>query len=145
MVHFRPEDFADGTGVADIEKLGAITTDLLATWLARHDLGKTVFRVRPVLDLNGDWSVDRHDPPDRMREQVLLLHSTCVFPGCRRDARACDLDHRESRPTSNARPERRRATTGSDRDRDISPGVGTHHRIKTHTVDVPRPGARTPT
>lgn len=95
VVHFRPEDFVDGTGVADIEKLGGITTDLLATWLARHAVDASILRVRPVLDLGEDWAVDQHDAPERMREQVLLLHSTCVFPGCRRDSRACDLDHIE--------------------------------------------------
>jgi hypothetical protein len=28
-----------------------------------------------------------------MREQVTLRDQHCVFPGCTRDARSCDLDH----------------------------------------------------
>ena len=128
-MHFRPEDFADGTGAADIEKLGTITTDLLATWLARHDLSDTVLRVRPVLDLNADWSVDPHDPPERMREQVMLTHSTCVFPGCRRDSRACDLDHIEAYvPIDDGGP------PGQTRPDNLAPLCRRHHRVKTHTA-----------
>ena len=37
--------------------------------------------------------MDQHDPPDAMRETVILRDAHCVFPGCRRDSRACDLDH----------------------------------------------------
>jgi hypothetical protein len=40
--------------------------------------------------------VDRHDPPEWMRETVVLRDGHCVFPGCRTDARSCDLDHIES-------------------------------------------------
>ena len=129
VVHFRPEDFADGTGAADIEKLGAITTDLLATWLARHGMDATILRVRPVLDLGEEWSVDRHDPPERMREQVLLLHSTCVFPGCHRDSRACDLDHIEPyvSPDDGGPP-------GQTRPDNLAPLCRRHHRVKTHTA-----------
>ncbi len=129
VVHFRPEDFADGSGAADVEKLGAITTELLAAWLARHALSSTRVRVRPVLDLGADWTVDRHDPPDRMREQVLLLHSTCVFPGCRRDSRACDLDHIEPYvPPDDGGP------PGQTRPDNLAPLCRRHHRVKTHTA-----------
>jgi hypothetical protein len=37
--------------------------------------------------------VDAHDPPPAMRESVILRDGVCCFPGCRVDARACDLDH----------------------------------------------------
>jgi hypothetical protein len=129
VVHFRPQDFADSTGAADIEKLGLITTDLLATWLARHGMDATILRVRPVLDLGKEWSVDQHDPPERMREQVLLLHSTCVFPGCRRDSRACDLDHVEPyvSPDDGGPP-------GQTRPDNLAPLCRRHHRVKTHTA-----------
>ena len=36
---------------------------------------------------------DAHDPPAWMRELVILRDRHCVFPGCRVDTRACDLDH----------------------------------------------------
>ena len=40
-------------------------------------------------------AVDHHDPPPWMRELVILRDGHCVFPGCTRDARGCDLDHIE--------------------------------------------------
>jgi 5-methylcytosine-specific restriction endonuclease McrA len=49
--------------------------------------------VQPVLDLSRSDAVDRHDPPTWMHELVVLRDRTCVFPGCRIDARRCDLDH----------------------------------------------------
>ena len=76
-----------------IEKLGAATTQLLTDWLARHRAVGGKINLRPVLDLHHDWAVDQHDPPPAMREQVLLRDAHCVFPGCRRDSRGCDLDH----------------------------------------------------
>ena len=121
VVHFDVEDFADGTGAADIEKLGTITTDLLAAWLARHDLSATTIRVRPVVDLSGDWSVDRHDPPERMREQVVLTHSTCVFPGCRRDSRGLRAVLRRSRSDRLEGIWTHRGTRATRRGRTIGP------------------------
>jgi 5-methylcytosine-specific restriction endonuclease McrA len=38
-------------------------------------------------------AVDVHDPPPWMRELVMLRDGHCVFPGCTKDARSCDLDH----------------------------------------------------
>ena len=76
-----------------IEKLGAITTHLLTDWLARTCAAGGRINVRPVLDLNetGRWTSTTH--PTAMREQVVLRDAHCVFPGCRRDSRSCDLDH----------------------------------------------------
>ena len=88
----RPRD-GTGTGAASIEKLGAATTRLLTDWLTRFAQAGTKITLRPVLDLNSDAAVDQHDPPPAMRETVLLRDAHCVFPGCRRDSRACDLDH----------------------------------------------------
>ena len=96
-VHFTPDDLTpdhqDGTGAATIERLGAATTRLLADWLARHtDTGGKI-TIRPVIDLSSQSAVDQHDPPETMRETVMLRVAHCVFPGCRRDSRTCDLDH----------------------------------------------------
>ncbi len=129
VVHLDPTDLTDGAGAAYVERVGAITTDLLATWLAHHDLSQVSFRVRPVLDLADDSSVDAHDPPGRMREQVLLLHATCIFPGCRRDSRTCDLDHIEPYlPLDHGGP------PGQTRPENLAPLCRRHHRIKTHTA-----------
>ena len=92
-VHLTPDDLSPRPPVLRIEKLGAATTDLLADWLTRHTAAGGNVIVRPVLDLNDETAVDQHDPPAAMREHVILRDSHCVFPGCRRDSRTCDLDH----------------------------------------------------
>ena len=88
-----PPQTGRSTGAATIEKLGAATTQLLTDWLTRFAAAGTKITLRPVLDLNSDAAVDQHDPPDAMRETVVLRDAHCVFPGCGRDSRACDLDH----------------------------------------------------
>ena len=96
-VHLTPAgpagDRDGGTGAVSIEKLGAATTRLLTDWLTRFAQVGAKITLRPVLDLNSDWAVDQHDPPEAMRETVVLRDAHCVFPGCRRDSRSCDLDH----------------------------------------------------
>ena len=84
---------ATGTGAVSVEKLGAATTQLLADWLTGYAAtgGKVIFR--PVLDLTDSRAVDQHDPPTALRELCILRDPHCVFPGCRRDSRSCDLDH----------------------------------------------------
>ena len=109
-----------------IEKLGAATTALLTDWLTRHT-GKVI--VRPVLDLTDGWAVDQHDPPERMREQVVLRDTHCVFPGCTRDSRTCDLDHITPYiPLDEGGP------PGQTRPSNLAPLCRTHHRVKTHTM-----------
>ncbi len=75
-----------------------------------------------------------------MREQVLLRDSHCVFPGCRRDSRACDLDHitpyipiDEGGPPGQTNPLKSRAPV-PDPPPDQDP-----HRLGLQT---PRPGRR---
>ncbi len=94
FVHLTPEDLTgEGTGAVSVEKLGAATTQLLADWLAGYAAtgGKVI--LRPVLDLTDSRAVDQHDPPTALRERCILRDPHCVFPGCRRDSRSCDLDH----------------------------------------------------
>ncbi|GAB3992332.1 HNH endonuclease signature motif containing protein [Nocardioides marmoraquaticus] len=62
------------------------------SWLARHGIDAPVTTLRPIA-LDSDPAVDHHDPPPLMHEQVVLRDAHCAFPGCRRDSRACDLDH----------------------------------------------------
>ena len=129
-LHLTPADLTgEGAGAVSIEKLGAATTHLLADWLARHGAVGGKVNLRPVLDLSEDRAVDQHDPPPAMREQVLLRDAHCVFPGCRRDSRSCDLDHitpyiamEDGGPPGQTRPT------------NLAPLCRTHHRIKTHTT-----------
>ena len=54
-----------------------------------------------------------------MREQVWATYPTCVFPGCERPSRGCDLDHIVPWPLG-------RTTTIN-----LAPLCRTHHRFKT--------------
>lgn len=130
-LHLTPADLAadltDGTGAVSIEKLGAATTELLTDWLGRFAAGGTKITLRPVLDLNTD-AVDQHDPPPAMRETVVLRDAHCVFLGCRRDSRSCDLDHITAYlPMEDGGP------PGQTRPGNLAPLCRTHHRVKPHT------------
>jgi hypothetical protein len=131
-VHLTPADLAadvaDGTGAASIEKLGAATTQLLTDWLSLFTAAGTKISLRPVLDLNSDQAVDQHDPPEAMRETVVLRDARCVFPGCSRDSRLCDLDHiTKYLPMEDGGP------PGQTRPGNLAPLCRSHHRVKTHT------------
>jgi hypothetical protein len=81
---------ADATG--SVEALGPVTLDLIREWV-----GRSRVTIQPVLHVAADdrWSVDQHDPPPRMAEQVRLRDEACAFPWCGRPSRQCDLDHRD--------------------------------------------------
>ena len=109
FVHLESTDLADPTRAGgEIERLGAATRGLLAAWLGGPDLAGIT--VRPVLDLHRPDTVDRHHPPAWMRETAVLVDATCVFPGCTRDSRGCDLDH--ITPTARSRTADHRARPG---------------------------------
>ncbi|MEO5652545.1 MAG: hypothetical protein ABIN79_13320, partial [Marmoricola sp.] len=133
FVHLTPEDLQPdhaegGTGAVTIEKLGAATTKLLTDWLrSLTDTGGKVI-LRPVIDLAARSAVDRHDPPAVMREQVVLRDAHCVFPGCHRDSRSCDLDHIE--PYVHADDG---GPPGQTHPSNLAPLCRHHHRVKTHT------------
>ena len=64
-----------------------------------------------------------------MRETVILRDAHCVFPGCRRDSRVCDLDHiTEYLPMEDGGP------PGQTSPANLAPLCRTHHRIKTHSA-----------
>ncbi|QCX28638.1 HNH endonuclease [Nocardioides jishulii] len=106
--------------VAEVEGFGPITSDLVKQWL-----GVTKVTVTPVLDLaDNPWS-PRHDPPPRMRDQVVLRHRGCVFPFCGRDARSGDLDH--VMPWDPNHPTEPGTTPDN-----LAPLCRRHHRAKTN-------------
>ena len=138
-LHLTPQDLtgltdssAEGVGAVSIERLGAATTRLLTDWLTRHTgtdtgTGGRVI-VRPVLDPTDPRAVDAHDPPGWMRETATLRDATCVFPGCTRDSRACDLDHiNPYQPLDDGGP------PGQTSLANLAPLCRTHHRVKTHS------------
>src|SRR4051794_38681745 len=108
-------------GVGEVEKLGPATVAKIKEWLGAS---RTV--IVPVLDLARDDAIDQHDPPDRMRETVILRDRHCMFPWCGRDARSCDLDHVEPYldPDQGGPP-------GQTRPSDLAPLCRRHHRAKT--------------
>jgi hypothetical protein len=117
-VHVDP-DTARGDG-ATVEGIGAGNRALIADWLDRTDH----VRIQPVLDLSRTDCVDRHDPPGWMHELVVLRDATCVFPGCRIDARRCDLDHLV--PFDDTGP------PGQTSPHNLAALCRRHHNAKTH-------------
>jgi hypothetical protein len=109
----------DGLGV---DGLGTVSSDLLRLWLA-----DTEVVVRPVLDLARTDAVDQHDPPTWMADLVRLRDPHCVFPGCRRRSRRCDLDHVEP-----YLPPDRVGPPGQTHPLNLAPLCRRHHRAKTH-------------
>ncbi len=69
------------------------------------------------------------DTTPTLRETVMVRDAHCVFPGCRRDSRACDLDHiTEYLPLEDGGP------PGQTHPGNLAPLCRTHHRVKTHTT-----------
>jgi Domain of unknown function (DUF222) len=104
--------------VGDLERLGPATLAKIRAWVGHS---RIVFQ--PVLDLARGDAVDGHDPPGWMRELVLLRDGHCVFPGCTRDARSCDLDHIE--PYDDSGP------PGQTSPHNLACLCRRHHRAKT--------------
>ena len=115
------DTFAAAIGV---DGLGTVSSDLLKSWLA-----DTTLIVKPVLDLRRADPVDQHDPPEWMADLVRLRDRHCVFPGCRRRSRVCDLDHIEPYlPLDEGGP------PGQTHPQNLAPLCRRHHRAKTHTT-----------
>jgi hypothetical protein len=113
-------------GAVVSDQLGVLTTELLKTWLA----DSTVI-VKPVLHADGSdprcRPVNQHDPPEAMADHVRLRDPVCVFPGCQRSSRACDLDHIEPYiPIALGGP------PGQTHQDNLAPLCRHHHRMKTH-------------
>ncbi|KRA85621.1 hypothetical protein ASD84_24570 [Nocardioides sp. Root682] len=72
------------------DKQVPISTAQIKEWLRARD---TTVIVRPVIDLKDCVPVDSYEIPDRIRRRVELRDHTCRFPGCPKQATACDVDH----------------------------------------------------
>ena len=106
----------DAVGV--VEKLGPATIARIKEWVGHHRV-----TIQPVLDPGRSDAVDTHDPPAWMRELVILRDGHCVFPGCARDARSCDLDH--------ITPYDPNGPPGQTRPHNLACLCRRHHRAKT--------------
>jgi hypothetical protein len=77
-------------------------------------------RGRPV-----DCSPTLYRPRQTVRDRVITLNPTCVFPGCAVPARRCDLDHIDA--FDHRHPE----SGGRTRPDNLAPLCRQHHRLKT--------------
>ncbi|MFS3129059.1 HNH endonuclease signature motif containing protein [Nocardioides sp. Bht2] len=111
----------DDLALADADKLGPVLVEQLTDWLKRHG---SIATITPVIDLNRTGSVDRHDPPAWMAEQVRQRDPHCVFPHCTRSSADADLDHitayDDTGPPGQTTPE------------NLAPLCRRHHLAKTH-------------
>jgi hypothetical protein len=108
----------DTEAVGTVERLGPATLTKIKEWVGHRRV-----TVLPVLDVGRADAVDIHDPPPWMRELVMLRDRHCVFPGCTRDARSCDLDH--------IKPYDPNGPPGQTRPDNLACLCRRHHRAKT--------------
>ncbi len=127
IVFHLSEDAVHGYGPGATVGRNATTgraelTELIRRWAGRTDTHLTVL---PVRDLADHHHVEAYEVPDRLREQTVLLHHTCVYPWCSRPAEDCDCDH-----TVPYGPEGADGRTCSC---NVAPLCRHHHLLKTHT------------
>jgi hypothetical protein len=118
--HTTPGGGTDGGGgcLVDIENTRSLVTlEELTEWCG---LGNARVTLKPVIDLNTELHRDGYEPTAAQHERAILTHPTCVYPGCSRPSRGCDLDHITPWP--------RGETTSSN----LAPLCRGHHRLKTH-------------
>nr|WP_300052251.1 HNH endonuclease signature motif containing protein [uncultured Nocardioides sp.] len=106
-----------------------VLLDQVKDWCADS---RTKVTIKPVIDLNDQLSTPAYDVPDRIREQVVLRDTTCVFPWCSRPARGCDIDHvipHDPNAEADGRPQ-----PGPTQSDNLAVLCRFHHRLKTHTA-----------
>ena len=122
-LHLDGDQLADPTtGLGSAERLGPITSGLIKQWLD----GSRV-TIQPVLRTDRGDAVDRHDPPEWMRELVTLRDRTCVYPYCETNSRDCDLDHIDAYVETDDH-----GPPGQTNPANLAPLCRRHHRAKTH-------------
>jgi hypothetical protein len=112
------------------ETRGVATTDLICQWLTDWLGPDATITAKPYLDLNHPDTiapVDGHDPTPEMVAFVRLRDPSCVFPGCKKQSRHCDLDHIDPylQPDDGGPP-------GQTHPDNLAPLCRHHHRVKTH-------------
>jgi hypothetical protein len=92
---------------------------------------RTEVTVKPVIDLNTTLTAQTREVPATIREQIQLRDRTCVFPGCTRPARRCDVDHIipwDPDADAEGRPQPGPTATWN-----LACLCRFHHRLKTHS------------
>jgi hypothetical protein len=79
----QPGELA-GYGAISASMARRIAADPTGTWrrLVTDDLGTLI-----------DYGRTKYRPPADLANHVIARDQTCVFPGCRRQARSCEIDH----------------------------------------------------
>ena len=93
---------------------------------------RTEVTIKPVIDLNTRLTAQVYKVPADIREQIQLRDRTCVFPGCARPARRCDVDHiiaYDHDAEVEGRPQPGPTTTSN-----LACLCRFHHRLKTHSA-----------
>jgi hypothetical protein len=105
-----------------------VLLEQIQSWCADS---RTEVTIKPVIDLNTRLTAQAYKVPTAIREQVILRDRTCVFPGCARPARRCDVDHiieYDHDADAEGRPQPGPTTTSN-----LACLCRFHHRLKTHS------------
>ena len=92
---------------------------------------RTEVTIKPVIDLNASLTAQGYKVPADIREQIQLRDRTCVFPGCARPARRCDVDHIV--PWDDDAEAEGRPQPGPTATWNLACLCRFHHRLKTHS------------
>jgi hypothetical protein len=106
-----------------------VLLEQIQSWCADS---RTEVTIKPVIDLNTELTAQVYKVPADLREQVQLRDRTCVFPGCARPARRCDVDHiveYDHDAHAEGRPQPGPTTTSN-----LACLCRFHHRLKTHSA-----------
>lgn len=125
----------DRHAIGELDGYGPVPAGMLDELIATHGAGATwqcvILDDRPESPLHGtvigigkSTYTPRYTPGPLTRGLVEARHRTCRFPGCRRQAEACDLDHRLAYDDG-----------GATCDCNLHPLCRHHHRLK----NGPRP------
>ena len=120
--------FADqGTLPDEIARLGPVTAatvrdllDLADDTVGTFDCAVAVDQTCPGPEVHAIEGPGPYSPPEKLRNLLRVRHRVCIFPGCTRPARMCELDHTIRHPD------------GPTCVCNLAPQCKHHHNLKHH-------------
>ncbi|HEX7104507.1 MAG TPA: DUF222 domain-containing protein, partial [Acidothermaceae bacterium] len=95
-------DLATLLGLADnpaeLVGVGPIPAEVARVLAAEQGAGWRRLVVEPVTGALLDYGTEVYRPPKALRDYLVARDRRCRFPGCRRRAEACDVDHSDPHP-----------------------------------------------